>query len=118
MADAGLFLGWGPPVRGREAVGLEVFGEAIEFYGKAQQEGRIEGFEAVLLEPHGGELGGFFLIRGSADQMSARRADDAFERLTTRASFVVDDVGVVGAYLGDGLARAMGIYQGQIADLT
>ena len=25
MADAGLFIGWGPPVRGREAKGLEVY---------------------------------------------------------------------------------------------
>jgi hypothetical protein len=118
MADAGLFLGWGPPVRGREAKGLAVFGEAIEFYGGLQQDGKIESFEAVLLEPHGGELGGFFLIRGSADQMSALRVDEAFERLTTRASFIVEDIGVVGAYIGDGLARAMGVYQEQIADLT
>ena len=27
MADAGLFIGWGAPVRGREATGLEVFTE-------------------------------------------------------------------------------------------
>jgi hypothetical protein len=118
MADAGLFLGWGAPVRGREAKGLEVFGEAIEFYGGQQQAGRIESFEAVLLEPHGGELGGFFLIRGSAEQISALRVDETFERLTTRASFIVEDLGVVGAYIGDGLARALGIYQEQIGDLT
>jgi hypothetical protein len=118
MADAGLFLGWGPPIPGREAKGLEVFGEAIEFYGNLQQKGRIESFEAVLLEPHGGELGGFFLIRGSVEQMSALRVDEAFERLTTRASFIVADLGVVGAYIGDGLARAMGIYQQQIGELS
>jgi hypothetical protein len=118
MADAGLFLGWGPPVRGREAKGLEVFGEAIQFYGRLQSEGRIESFEPVLLEPHGGELGGFFLIKGSVDQMSALRVDEEFERLTTRASFIVEDIGVVGAYIGDGLARAMGIYQEQIGQFS
>jgi hypothetical protein len=118
MADAGLFLGWGPPVRGREAKGLEVFGEAIDFYSGLQQEGKIESFEAVLLEPHGGDLGGFFLIRGSVEQMSQLRVDETFERLTTRATFIVEDIGVVGAYIGDGLARAMGIYQQQIGDLT
>jgi hypothetical protein len=118
MADAGLFLGWGAPVRGREAKGLEVFGEAIDFYGGLLQQGRIESFEAVLLEPHGGDLGGFFLIRGSADQMSTLRADEGFERLTTRAGFVVENIGVVGAYLGEGLARAMGIYQQSIGELA
>ena len=29
MADAGLFIGWGAPVRGREAKSLEVFSEAL-----------------------------------------------------------------------------------------
>jgi hypothetical protein len=118
MADAGLFLGWGPPVRGREAKGLDVFGEAIEFYGGLQRDGRIESFEAVLLEPHGGDLDGFFLIRGSVEQMAQLRVDEAFERLTTRATFIVQDIGVVGAYIGEGLARAMSIYQEQIGALT
>jgi hypothetical protein len=118
MADAGLFLGWGAPVRGREAKGLEVFGEAIEFYGGLMQQGRIESFEAVLLEPHGGDLDGFFLIRGSAEQITTLRTDESFERLTIRAGFVVENLGVVGAYLGDGLARAMGVYQQSIGDLA
>jgi hypothetical protein len=38
MADAGLFIGWGAPVRGREAKGLEVFTEALAYYGRLQQE--------------------------------------------------------------------------------
>ncbi len=29
MADAGLFIGWGPPVRGREEKGLETLTEAM-----------------------------------------------------------------------------------------
>ncbi len=42
MADAGLFIGWGAPVRGREAKGLEVFNEALSYYARLQQEGVIE----------------------------------------------------------------------------
>ena len=34
MAEAGLFIGWGEPVTGREAKGLEVFAEALAYYGK------------------------------------------------------------------------------------
>jgi hypothetical protein len=51
-------------VRGRERQALKVFGEAFEYYSRLQQEGEIESFEPVILEPHGGELGGFFLLRG------------------------------------------------------
>ena len=32
MAEAGLFIGWGQTVRGREAKGLGVFGDAVNFW--------------------------------------------------------------------------------------
>ena len=56
MADAGLFIGWGQVVRGREDRALDVFNETIELYGQMQSDGRIESFEVCLLHPHGGEL--------------------------------------------------------------
>ena len=118
MADAGLFIGWGEPVTGREAKGLEVLGEALAYYGKAEQEGRIESHETVLLYPHGGELSGFILVRGSEAQIAALRAEDEFERLVTRAALVVQNVGVIDAALGDGLQAAIGVYQTAVSDLT
>ena len=118
MADAGLFLGWGAPVRGRERKSLDVFNETVQWYGEQQQAGRIESFDVALLEPHGGDLDGFLLVRGSQEQIAALRADEEFERLTTRASLIVDNVGVVGAYINEGLARGMGIYQAQLDELT
>ena len=118
MADAGLFIGWGDPVTGREATGLEVFGEALAYYAKAEQDGRIESHETVLLAPHGGELAGFILARGSTEQMAALRAEDEFERLNTRATLIVQNLGVVDAALGDGLEAAIGVYQEAVTDLT
>jgi hypothetical protein len=118
MAEAGLFIGWGEPVTGREAKGLEVFAEALAYYGKAEQEGRIESHETVLLYPHGGELSGFILVRGSEAQIAELRAEDEFERITTRATLVVRNVGVVDASLGDGLQSTIGVYQAAVTDLT
>jgi len=118
MAEAGLFVGWGDPVTGREAKGLEVFGEALAYYAKAEQDGRIESHETVLLGPHGGELAGFILVRGSAEQMAALRAEDEFERLNTRATLIVQNLGIVDAALGDGLEAAIGVYQEAVTDLT
>jgi hypothetical protein len=111
MAEAGLFIGWGAPVRGRETVGLGVFQEAIGYWGSQQGAGAIESFEVVILEPHGGDLAGFFLIRGSENQIAALRATDEFARLITRAGMVVERVGAVGAFLGDGLGQAVERYQ-------
>src|SRR5579872_97524 len=70
MADSGLFIGFGAPVRGRERQATKVFNEAFEYYSRLQQEGEIESFEPVLLEPHGGELDGFFLLRGDQDKLA------------------------------------------------
>ena len=80
MADAGLFIGWGQVVRGREQRALEVFNESVRYWGGLQGDGKIEDFEVVLLNPHGGDLAGFALLRGSAEQMDALRND---ERVST-----------------------------------
>ena len=67
MAGDGLFLGWGPVVRGRELKALDVFQETLTYYGKLQGDGKIDSFEPVLLTPHGGGLAGFILLRGDTD---------------------------------------------------
>lgn len=118
MADAGLFIGWGAPVRGREAKGLEVFNEALAYYGRLQEEGAIEAVDAVILEPHGGDLLGFILLRGVEEKLAQLRVDDDFVRLSTRASLIVEGLGVIGAALGDGLADSITTYQQAISDLA
>jgi hypothetical protein len=118
MADAGLFIGFGEPVRGREGPAVDSFNDTVAYLGQAQGAGRIEDFEIVFLEPHGGDLGGFMLVRGTADQMHALRQDDEFQRHITVASLVVERLGVVNASLGEGIARQMAIYQEQIGALA
>jgi hypothetical protein len=118
MADAGLFIGWGDPILGREAKGLEVFSESLAYYGRLQQEGVIESFETALLEPHGGDIAGFILIRGSEEKLAQLRVDDEFVRMATRASLIVQGLGVVGAALGDGLEAAINVYQEAVSELT
>jgi hypothetical protein len=115
MADAGLFIGWGQVARGREERALDVFNETVEFYGRMQGDGRIEDFEVCLLEPHGGELAGFALLRGSEEQVDAIHHDEEFQRLMQRAGMIVDDLGLVNAFIGDGLGRAISRYQEEAA---
>ena len=118
MADSGLFVGFGLPVRGREQQSIKVFGEAVEYYSRLQQQGEIESFEPVLLEPHGGELGGFFLLRGDQDKLARVRGSEEFARLTLRAQLIAEDIGIVNAVLGDRLATEMSTFSQQVADLT
>jgi hypothetical protein len=117
MADAALFIGWGQVVRGREEQAVKVFNESVEYWGGLQGDGKIEDFEVVLLTPHGGDLTGFALLRGSREQIAALHTDDEFERRITRADMIVENQGVVDAAIGEGIARGMGIYQEEIGKI-
>jgi hypothetical protein len=118
MADSGLFIGFGPPVRGRERQAIKVFNEAFEYYSRLQQQGEIESFEPVLLEPHGGELGGCFLLRGDQEKLARIRGSEEFERLTARAQLIVENLGIVSVFLGERLMSQMAVFSQQVEELT
>jgi hypothetical protein len=118
MAEMGVFIGWGDPIPGREAKGLEVFDESVAYWGRLQEEGQIESFEVVILYPHGGDLGGFALLRGSGESLDKIRASDEFNRLIARAGLVVGGLGVVSAALGDSLGPQMQLFREQTAELA
>jgi hypothetical protein len=118
MAGFGLFIGFGGPVQGRERQVIKVFNEVFEYYSRLQQEGQIESFEPVLLEAHGGELGGFFLLRGDQDKLARIRNSEEFERHTVQGQLIVENLGVVGAALGERLISQMSLFAGQVEELT
>ena len=118
MAMGGLFIGWGPAVRGREQKALELFQEVMQYYGRLQQQGEIQSFEPVALEPHGGDLAGFLLIKGDADKLARLRASDEFIALNTRALLIVENFGVAGAFVGEGLQSLFADFGKQAAALA
>ncbi|MCA1646864.1 MAG: hypothetical protein LC797_15865 [Chloroflexi bacterium] len=118
MANAALFIGWGNVARGREVKSLEVFNEGLQYWARLQQSGEIESFEPVALEPHGGELAGFVLIRGDREKLNRLRYSQEWMRLNDRAQTVVDDFGVVSAFIGEDLQRLYAGFQSNTSDLT
>jgi hypothetical protein len=118
MAEMGVFIGWGAPVRGREAKSLEVFQEAIGYWRQLEEDGRIESMEVVLLYPHGGDLSGFALLRGSGEALDRLRASDDFNRLPARAGLVVERLGVVSAALGGSLGPQVEFYRQAIEEIA
>jgi hypothetical protein len=115
MADRALFVGFGQPVRGREERAVEVFGEFVSMFGRMQSDGRIESMDVTLLDPHGGDLGGFFMVHGSADQCSALSMDEEFRRASIDASLIVENFGVVPAATGEAVMTEMGMYTEAVA---
>jgi hypothetical protein len=117
MATGALVIGWGPTVRGRELKALQVFNEAIQFYTRLQQQGTIESFEPVALEPHGGDLNGFLILRGDREKLNALRSSEEFLHLTNRAAQIVDNLGVITAFIGEELQRQFADFGTQAAEL-
>ena len=117
MTTGALLIGWGPAVRGREHKALQVFNETIQFYRQLQQQGTIESFETVGLEPHGGDLLGFTLVRGDREKLNALRTSEEFLRLNNRATLVVNNLGVINAFIGEELQRLFADFGAQAAEL-
>lgn len=111
MADRVIFIGFGRPVRGREQASQKVFQEAMEYWGRLQAAGEIESFDAVLLDVHGGDLGGFFLLKGEREKLARVRASEEMEGLLVRANLIVDGLGAVGGFTGEGVARQMAVFR-------
>src|SRR5690348_12191571 len=117
MAGRALFVGFGVPVRGREERAIAVFNEFVAMFGRMQSDGRIEGMDVALLDPHGGELGGFFMVHGSQEQCAALASDDEFRRASVDATLIVDHFGVVPAAVGEGVGNEMAMYSEAVGSI-
>lgn len=114
MADRVLFISWGQTVRGAEERAIGVFNDALGLLGRMQQDGKIEGFDVVLLDPNG-DLGGYMVATGTHEQIAALQADDDFIRNTVDAELCADGLRHVTGYTNDGVARMMAFFQEGIA---
>jgi hypothetical protein len=109
MADRMLMITWNEPARGSEARALEVFNEALGILGRRQQDGAIESFDVALLAPNG-FIDGYIAIKGTADQITALRNDEEFQRNTVDATLSVDGIRHIEGYCNEGVAAQMGMY--------
>jgi hypothetical protein len=105
---AALFIGWGEVPAGQRKKALKVFGEATAFWTRMQQKGEIEGFEHVFLEAHGGDLSGFNLVRGDREKLNRIRMNPEFETIMARSSLIVENLGIIDAFVGEELQRRLG----------
>jgi hypothetical protein len=107
MAEAALFIRWGATAPGRERKSVELFGESLRFLAGLVTDGRAHSIEPFFLQPHGGDLEGFFIVRGDRDELNKVRGSDEFQRLQVRAQAIVSNFGVIDAITGDALNKHM-----------
>jgi hypothetical protein len=116
-AQGTLFVGWGAIIPGREHTAAQVLGEAMQYLQRLRAEGAIESIDVVLLEPHGGELEGFVLVRGERTKLALLRVDAEFVRTIVAVQLVHAKVAVVGGYSGAAMEGLMQVWGEQEARL-
>lgn len=102
-----LIFGWNRSVPGRELVSAQHFQEFVEYLGAQKRSGQIESFDAVLLEPHGGDLNGLFLIRAEPAKLTQLTESPEWTRHQTRAILHLEGAGSVRGITGDAVNEQM-----------
>ena len=110
MAEAGFWIAWGLPTQGREKQALDFLQESRGYLERLEQDRQIERFDIAILRPQTTELGGFTLIQGTREQIDSLRHDDDFLVWLNRVQLFADRVGMVDAWVGEGLTEATDLY--------
>ena len=117
MAGHALFIGFGSSRAGRERIAAQNFEDSVAYAEQLKAAGEIESVEIVILNAHGGDLNGFFLLRGDPERLARASMAPEFQRLAMRASVANEGVGFVSAVVDGEALRSMAAWKEAVADL-
>ena len=107
MANQAIFLAWNRPIPGREQQAMKLWSKTMEYCGQLVADGKIESWEPVLLSAHGGDMNGFFLVKGDGENISSLQREDAWIDLTIEANHCLEGFGLIRAWIGEGISDIM-----------
>jgi hypothetical protein len=110
MTSNAIFFGWDRSIPGREKISGQHFQEFVQYLGGLQESGAIQSFDVVFLNPHGGDMNGFFLIRGEGRKLIELMQSEAWVTHMTRATLHLQGAGAVLAATGDAVTERMRLW--------
>jgi hypothetical protein len=105
-----LFISWGRAVVGRETHAAELFAVAVAYYERWKKAGKIESWESVILSASGDDLEGFFIVRGTREQLRGMLDDTEFQENNMRASHRLTNFKLVHAYSGKACSDVLAMW--------
>ena len=105
-----LMFGWNRSIPGRERMSAEHFQEFMNYLGGLMQADRIDSFEPVFLDTHGGDLNGFVLVRADSSKLDTLVSSPEWLRHVTRASLHLEGSGAVRGATGDSIPARMALW--------
>lgn len=109
-----IFLGWNRSIPGREHVSAAEFQDFVQYLGGLQQSGVIQSFDVVFLDPHGGDMNGFFLLRGESGKLHELAASADWLTWQMRGILHLQGFGAVFAATGDAVMERMRVWTSRL----
>jgi hypothetical protein len=110
MSSNAIVFGWNRSLPGREQLSGKHFQDFMAYLQAQKAASRIESFDPVLLEPHGGSVNGFFLIRGTSAQLTAMTDSPEWVQHQIRAELHLEGAGIWRAVVGAAVSERMGMW--------
>ncbi len=107
MGSNVILFGWDRSIPGRERLSAEHFQDFVKYLGSLQQKGSIQSFETVFLNQHGGDMNGFFLIRGETGKLDSLVSSQDWQTHMMRAALHLQRSGAVRGQTGDSVMKFM-----------
>jgi hypothetical protein len=110
MSTNVVIFAWNRSIPGRERVSAEHFQEFVQYLGGLHENGTIQSFDTVFLDPHGGDMNGFFLIRGETKALDELISSTEWVAHMTRAALHLEGSGVVRGVTGELVMKRMNLW--------
>lgn len=112
-----ILFAWNRSLPGRETMSSQHFQEFSEYLGLQQRAGAVQSFDVVILEPHGGTVNGFFLIRGEPAKLAELTGSEEWMRHQVRGLLHLDGAATLRGFSGAPVAERMAAWNEQVAKL-
>lgn len=115
--NGAIVIRWGASVPGREAKGLDVFGNAVMRFEGYLKSGRIQSHREFFSLT--GVDGGFMIVEGDVSELLGIVGEDDTIKLNAQAAAIVQDfeVQVYGGGTDQAVQSMVGIYAGSLQEI-
>ncbi|MGH8869202.1 MAG: hypothetical protein ACRDYU_14575 [Actinomycetes bacterium] len=115
--NGAVVISWGADIPGREAAGLQVFGQAVSRFEELAKQARIQSHKEYFAVT--GREGGFMILEGEVDELMRLAAEPETLALNAKAAAIVSDftVQVFGGGTDQTVQELMGNYSGSLQEL-
>jgi len=114
--DAGIRVSWGAVRIGKEKKALELFQDAVTYYGKKMADGKVTYFEPFIVGTGDQSVEtGFFIVKGPLTEIFAIYDEKAFKELNTKAYLLLDHFKVDFLTVGEEIEAQLKRYEQTLA---